>query len=117
MIKYLSEKNGGSGDKQLPQSVNLSELPADLQRDVRTLRDRVMEDVGPLVEEQTAGVQRLVQASSHAERLRLFERMVANEKNRLLARKTLRNTLASLEDKFNAPAAEEPSSDEGKSSS
>ena len=117
LIKYLSEKNGGSGDKQLPQSVNLSELPADLQRDVRTLRDRVMEDVGPLVEEQTAGVQRLVQASSHAERLRLFERMVANEKNRLLARKTLRNTLASLEDKFNAPAAEKPSSDEGKSSS
>ena len=50
------------------------------------------------------------------ERLRLFERMVANEKNRLLARKTLRNTLASLEDKFNAPAAEKPSSDEGKSS-
>ena len=39
LIKYLSEKNGGSGDKQLPQSVNLSELPADLQRDVRTLRD------------------------------------------------------------------------------
>ncbi|CAH0379145.1 unnamed protein product [Pelagomonas calceolata] len=116
LIKYLSEKNGGSGDKQLPQSVNLSELPADLQRDVRTLRDRVMEDVGPLVEEQTSGVQRLVQASSHAERLRLFERMVANEKNRLLARKTLRNTLASLEDKFNAPAAEKPSSDEGKSS-
>ena len=116
LIKYLSEKTGGSGDKQLPQSVNLSELPADLQRDVRTLRDRVMEDVGPLVEEQTAGVQRLVQASSHAERLRLFERMVANEKNRLLARKTLRNTLASLEDKFNAPAAEKPSSDEGKSS-
>ena len=72
LIKYLSEKNGGSGDKQLPQSVNLSELPADLQRDVRTLRDRVMEDVGPLVEEQTSGVQRLVQASSHAERLSVW---------------------------------------------
>ena len=54
------------------------------------------------MEEQTSGVQRLVQASSHAERLRLFERMVANEKNRLLARKrgTRGGTsLASLEDR------------------
>jgi hypothetical protein len=107
LIKYLSDKNAGDS-KEMPQSVNLSELPPDLQRDVRTLRDRVMEDVGPLVEEQTAGVQRLVQASSHAERLQLFERMVANEKSRLTARKTLKNTLASLEDKFAAPAAEKP---------
>jgi len=107
LIKYLSDKNAGDS-KEMPQSVNLSELPPDLQRDVRTLRDRVMEDVGPLVEEQTTGVQRLVQASSHAERLQLFERMVANEKSRLTARKTLKNTLASLEDKFAAPAAEKP---------
>ena len=58
-----------------------------MQRDVRTLRDRVMDDVAPLVSEQTEGVQRLLQAPSHADRLDLFERMVTNEKNRLLARK------------------------------
>ena len=80
--------------------MNLSELPPDIQRDVRTLRDRVMDDVAPLVDEQTRGVQRLLQSESHAARLDLFEAMVRNEKNRLLARKTLRSTLASLEDKF-----------------
>jgi Lon protease-like protein len=108
MIKFLSEKNGVKPDKRLLQAVVLSELPADLTRDMRTLRDRVMDDVEPIVEEQTSGVQRLVQASSYAERLRLFERMLANEKNRLVARKVLRNTLASLEDKFSAPVAEKP---------
>ena len=91
--------------------MNLSELPPDIQRDVRTLRDRVMDDVAPLVDEQTKGVQRLLQCGSHGDRLALFEDMVRNEKNRLLARKTLRSTLASLEDKFKdgpsaAPASE-----------
>jgi len=105
LLKYLAGKDGSDGGKPLPQSVNLSELPADLQRDVRTLRDRVMDDVAPLVDEQTTGVQRLLQAPSHSDRLDLFERMVTNEKNRLLARKALRSTLASLEDKFNAPPA------------
>jgi len=100
LIKYLSDKSGSEDASQLPQSVNLSELPPDIQRDVRTLRDRVMDDVAPLVDEQTRGVQRLLQCESHAARLDLFEAMVRNEKNRLLARKTLRSTLASLEDKF-----------------
>jgi len=98
--RYLSDKSGSEDASQLPQSVNLSELPPDIQRDVRTLRDRVMDDVAPLVDEQTRGVQRLLQCESHAARLDLFEAMVRNEKNRLLARKTLRSTLASLEDKF-----------------
>jgi len=106
LIKYLSEQGGtkgkGEGSKggELPQSVNLSELPPDLQRDVKNLRERVMDDVAPLVDEQTKGIQRLLQAESHGDRLQLFLDMINSEKSRLTARKTLRSTLASLEDKF-----------------
>jgi len=101
LIKYLTDKSGGEAKAgELPQSVNLSELPPDLQRDVKNLRERVMDDVAPLVDEQTRGIQTLLQAESHADRLDLFLDMVNKEKSRLTARKTLKATLASLEDKF-----------------
>lgn len=102
LVKYLSEKTGERDFSQLPNTVNLSDLPADLQRDVKNLRERVMDDVSPLVDEQTRGVQRLLQAESHAERLRLFLSMIENENRRLIARRTLRATIASLDSQVGA---------------
>ncbi|KAJ1456872.1 hypothetical protein M885DRAFT_481987 [Pelagophyceae sp. CCMP2097] len=96
LAKFLADKadKDRSGDKaKPPQSVNLSDLPGELQRDFRSLRDRVMEDVGPLVEEQTTGIQRLLQAPSHAERLRRFRNTVETEEKRLLAKRTLMEAL------------------------
>lgn len=97
LMTFLADQNG---DGDSPSSVNLSELPPGLRRDVQGLRDRVMDDVEPLVREQTAGVQHLLQATTHADRLRKFETMVANEKQRLVARAAFKKTLASLEDQF-----------------
>jgi len=96
LVKYLSEKTGQRDLTQLPNTINLSDLPADLQRDVKNLRERVLRDVAPLVQEQTRGVQRLLQADSHAQRLRLFLTMVDGEKRRLIARRTLKATLSAI---------------------
>ena len=95
LVKYLTEKTGKS-EKQLPNQVILSDLPPDLQRDVKNLRKRVMAEIAPLIAEQTRGTQMLLQATSHVERLELFKNMIEAEQKRLVARRTLKATLVAL---------------------
>jgi len=83
----LGEKEKAKGQKQ---DVSFEDLPADLQRDVANYRERLMDETAPLAEEQTIGIQRLLQTTSHDDRLQLFHNMVTKEQNRLVARRTLR---------------------------
>eukprot|EP00633_Aureoumbra_lagunensis_P001449 CAMPEP_0197304468 /NCGR_PEP_ID=MMETSP0890-20130614/52269_1 /TAXON_ID=44058 ORGANISM="Aureoumbra lagunensis, Strain CCMP1510" /NCGR_SAMPLE_ID=MMETSP0890 /ASSEMBLY_ACC=CAM_ASM_000533 /LENGTH=298 /DNA_ID=CAMNT_0042784481 /DNA_START=325 /DNA_END=1221 /DNA_ORIENTATION=- len=101
LVKFLADRQSGTGstnkDADLPKSVNLSDLPPDIQRDVKTLRERVLDEVSPLIDEQTKGIQTLLQANTHQERLNLFIHIVDNERRRLIAKRTLKATIASLE--------------------
>lgn len=112
LVAYLADKTGQRDVSKLPNSVNMSELPSDLQRELKSISERVLDDVSPLVDEQTKGVQRLLQATSHTDRLKLFLDMVENEKRRLIARRTLKATIASLESQFSKPSAAAASSEE-----
>jgi len=99
LIDFLTEQQQQAGETgALPKAINLSDLPAELQQEVRNLRKRVLDDVADIVDETTNGMQRLLQARSHLDRLRLFHSVLNNEQRRLIARKSLKDALSGLGD-------------------
>lgn len=71
----------------------LGAMPLDVQKEVIKLQLLFQEEVSPIMREQSACIQELVQSDSHEERLYLFQQLVHAERNRLTAKLALKSIL------------------------
>ena len=67
VVKYLTDDGEKSVD-EIPQQVNVDELPASLQAEIKGLTDMLQQEIAPMLSEQTTSVQRMLQATSHRHR-------------------------------------------------
>jgi len=81
IVAYFKEEKG-----EIPATINLSELPESLQREIIDLQESFQEEVSALVRAQSGPVQELVQTDSHKARLQLFYNLLDEEKRRMEAR-------------------------------
>lgn len=97
---YLSNRmmeRHRSFDRELRQTLlacrDLPEVDARLavQRNVSEIRERLWEDVEPLVEAQGTRIHQIVQSERHKHRLDLFEMILEEERRRLLANLALQD--------------------------
>jgi len=97
LVEYLTEKGGSSGaDGPLYvgevdgiDTVDFDELSQDLQEEFQLVQGRSMEELGPLALEKAIIMQRIVQAESYTERIKLLRECVESERRRLEAKKML----------------------------
>jgi len=88
LLAYLIKEKGMGG---LPNAIDISELPANLQQEVRSLQARMQDDLQPLAERDMMDMQLLIECDSHSRRLELMEAMLTKEKKRLETKKTLKS--------------------------
>ena len=58
--RYLTDDGEKAAD-QIPQQVNIDELPMELQREIKGLTDMLAQEIRPMLLEQTMSVQRMLQ--------------------------------------------------------
>ena len=92
LINYLT-KEGDSG--KLPEVVNIAELPGELQQEVRALQTRMSDDLMPMQTRDGFDMQLLIETASHADRIRLLQGLVQNERRRLEAKRQLKSLFSS----------------------
>ena len=90
VVKYLTDDGEKSVD-EIPQQVNVDELPASLQAEIKGLTDMLQQEIAPMLSEQTTSVQRMLQATSHRHRLALVADVVEQERRRIAARRALKS--------------------------
>mmetsp|Transcript_3796 Transcript_3796/g.14990 ORF Transcript_3796/g.14990 Transcript_3796/m.14990 type:complete len:502 (+) Transcript_3796:1729-3234(+) len=75
-------------------ALSITELPAPLQRDLLRLKQRVSDEIEPIVAQHKAA-QTLLHADTHAARCVAFHKLLSAERRRLAARAVLRDALES----------------------
>lgn len=69
------------------------ELPEEIQKEIKAMQDELQEEARPLLRAQRHRSQVLVQSDSHADRLRLLQGIVDEDKRRLEARLAIKAAL------------------------
>lgn len=95
LTKYLLSTQKGTS--KVPQSVSISDLPKELQQEVKALEKRVRSECTPMIEETTYGIQLLLQTDTHSDRLNRFTNLIELETKRLRAREALKNMFGSMD--------------------
>ena len=72
VVKYLTDDGEKSVD-EIPQQVNVDELPASLQAEIKGLTDMLQQEIAPMLSEQTTSVQRAGAACRHREVMEVRE--------------------------------------------
>ncbi|EKX46560.1 hypothetical protein GUITHDRAFT_107764 [Guillardia theta CCMP2712] len=88
LLAYLIKEKGMGG---LPNAIDINELPANLQQEVRSLQARMQDDLQPLAERDMMDMQLLIECDSHSRRLELMDAMLTKERKRLETKKTLKS--------------------------
>merc|ERR1719232_10587 len=116
LLQFLT-KEKGIKEEELPSAIGFMDLSPALQNEVKELQKRMAVELKPLVLESTLAMQKILEASSHKERLILLRYFVDAERKRLEAKKTLQGvftTTAAEDNTYTTPVKED---DQPKSSS
>lgn len=97
LLEHLSHKHDGEHDEEEQETIDFDELPSYLQNEYIEVRERAVEELGPVALQRAIQVQRILQAQSDTERLKLLKDSVDEERQRLVAKKMLRQTLPDYE--------------------
>eukprot|EP00287_Rhodomonas_sp_CCMP768_P002159 CAMPEP_0196735810 /NCGR_PEP_ID=MMETSP1091-20130531/14097_1 /TAXON_ID=302021 /ORGANISM="Rhodomonas sp., Strain CCMP768" /LENGTH=374 /DNA_ID=CAMNT_0042079481 /DNA_START=162 /DNA_END=1286 /DNA_ORIENTATION=+ len=89
LLAYLMKSKDGL-ENGLPEVVDISELPEELQAEVRGLQARMNEDLAPLQTRDAMDLQILMETRRHSQRLLLLRAMVEKEKRRLETKKAVK---------------------------
>mmetsp|Transcript_26906 Transcript_26906/g.66304 ORF Transcript_26906/g.66304 Transcript_26906/m.66304 type:complete len:382 (+) Transcript_26906:48-1193(+) len=91
LLKYLMQEQGR---EKLPEVVNIADLPANLQAEVRQLQMRLADDLAPIQEQHQRDMQMMMQTENHVERLELLRKMIGVEAGLLETKKRLKSLLS-----------------------
>lgn len=81
LVDFLSNRTETSGE--VPSQIPLSALPDKLRKDIENLPRSVEDKLEPITTAKVEGIQRLLQATKHTDRLKLFLIMISAESRRL----------------------------------
>jgi len=98
LVEFIQTEYPQGQGQDAPSSVDLKDLPPQLQNDLRNVGQTVLDETRPVVDEATYGIQRLLETHSHLDRLNQFREVVENERKRLDEKNKFNDARASLED-------------------
>lgn len=86
----------GFKEGELPSAIGINDLSPALQKEVAELQKRMAVELQPLVLESTLTMQKILEAESHTERLRLVRYFVEAETKRLNTKKALKGMFSGV---------------------
>lgn len=96
LLKFLTKEKGVK-EEELPSAIGYQDLSPALQQEVKQLQKLMAVELQPLILESTLAMQKILEASSHKERLDLLKFFVDKERKRLQTKKTLQGVFSNDE--------------------